>query len=206
MISSLFEVAGAQLFPYPMATPEVSTYINEAFPEIKTAFGKDATAMMEITIDTNEKDPIKVSAKEGLVIGGSQVKATVSLLASNKTAKNQTAATFSMDFEMHANSTIQAFVAYPDIKSIYAQNVKVVKDNIKLGAHQYNLVFTALFEHMTSDFNKQYSAGYPLANIDPTIGMLSGLLNNMTVSPYYADGFMYAGFSMYADLPTLDFI
>lgn len=44
--------------------------------------------------------------------------------------------------------------------------------------------------------------GWPLANLDPQLGMLTGLLKNSTMSTQVTDGYMMLGFEMQADLPN----
>lgn len=80
-----------------------------------------------------------------------------------------------------------------------------------MGTHDYKGVLTQALQASADAFNNEYKAGWPLTNINPQFGMLGGLLKNMTVSPYITDHWLFAGFEMQADLPTmveptLDFI
>jgi len=68
--------------------------------------------------------------------------------------------------------------------------------------HQYNILMTSILQKAIADFNAQYVKGWPLSNLSPEFAMLSGLLKNSTMTPYVAQNLMYAGFTMYADMPT----
>ena len=70
-------------------------------------------------------------------------------------------------------------------------------------AHNYDALFTSILENVANDMNIKQSGGFPLANINPTLGMLSGIFKDSIITPYVADNYLYAGFSMQADLPTL---
>jgi hypothetical protein len=54
-----------------------------------------------------------------------------------------------------------------------------------------------------NDFNAKWVNGWSITNIDPSLGMLTGLLKNTTLTPYVEDNWFYGGFSMQADIPTL---
>lgn len=41
-----------------------------------------------------------------------------------------------------------------------------------------------------------------MAKIDPTFGMIGGLLQDAVLTPYVKDNYLFGGFSMYADKPT----
>lgn len=69
-------------------------------------------------------------------------------------------------------------------------------------AHNYNVLFTSILHNFANDFNLQYAKGFPLASLNPTIGLLGGLLKDFTVTPFKLDNYLYAGFSLQADLPT----
>jgi hypothetical protein len=62
-------------------------------------------------------------------------------------------------------------------------------------------MFKSIFKEVANEFNINHAKGVKLGDIDPDIAMISGLLKNTTLSPYIADGWMYAGFDMQADLP-----
>lgn len=54
---------------------------------------------------------------------------------------------------------------------------------------------------MGSTWNQMYKDGIPIAAIDPNLAMIGGLIKNSTLTPYVADDWLYAGFSMAADAP-----
>jgi len=45
-----------------------------------------------------------------------------------------------------------------------------------------------------------------MSNISPVFGLIGGLIKNATISPYVSENYLYAGFTMQADMPTLEFI
>ena len=107
-----------------------------------------------------------------------------------------------MNMEAHANITMKEFIMWPSFKEVFAANTKVTQDKVGMQTHQYNILMTAILQKAAADFNAQYVKGWPLSNLSPQFAMLSGLLKNSTMTPYVAQNLMYAGFTMYADMPT----
>lgn len=70
-----------------------------------------------------------------------------------------------------------------------------------MGSHNYDLVLDSITTILGQAWNKKYSAGIPIAALDPDLAMISGLVKNSTISPFVSDGWMYAGFNMAADAP-----
>ena len=70
-----------------------------------------------------------------------------------------------------------------------------------MGAHKYDLVLDSVCTLMGQTWNQMHKSGIPIAEIDPDLAMIGGLIKNSTMTPYIADGWMYAGFSMAADEP-----
>jgi hypothetical protein len=94
-------------------------------------------------------------------------------------------------------------VVFPKIVSAHVNNVRVVKDKVGLrSTHSLDHELSVIAGSLQGQFNAQFHNGWPLANINPTLGMIAGLLKNTTATPYKVDGWLYCGFEMQADLPT----
>jgi hypothetical protein len=100
-----------------------------------------------------------------------------------------------MDFK------IDAFVVFPAFKNMTLGGFTVKVDNIGLPTNYGDLVGEVLTTAKT-DFNAAFASGWALANLDPSFGMIGGLLQKFILTPTYMDHFMFTGFSMYADFPT----
>lgn len=85
-----------------------------------------------------------------------------------------------------------------------AASTKISVDNVGLYDRDYDFFFSSILDAQASDINVKYKAGWPISNLNPQLAMITGLIKNSTLSPYVADEWMYAGFSMQADLPTLE--
>jgi hypothetical protein len=205
MVDSLFQDVGDKVFPISVDQDDISAQMLQVFREIQMMYGADAHIALEVSMDTGMGKPINFDTKNGVMVGSqSDITSTIKLLVTNSTVKADLAAAFELNLEAHANVTVADFVVYPNVKQIYAANTKVVTDNVGLMAHNYNVLFTSVLENFANDFNMKYQKGYPLANIDPTFGMLSGLLKDMVITPYMEENYLFAGFSMNADLPTME--
>ena len=151
------------------------------------------------------------SQKHGITFGGQHddVISVIDVICSNSTTVNETALSFELNLELNTNVTLQNLIVYPEIKSVYTQNVRLVSDKVGMPAYHYSILFTQIAEKAAKVVNEKYRNGWALANINPMIGMLGGLVKNTTISPYITDHWLYAGFEMQADLPTeprLEFI
>lgn len=91
-------------------------------------------------------------------------------------------------------------LVYPTIDEVDVSNTNFVNSSMKMTPHMWERVIDQIFDDLQKDFNEKYSTkGWSIANIDPRMSMIGGILQNMTLTPYYVDGFLYGGFSMYAD-------
>jgi hypothetical protein len=158
-----------------------------------------------LTLQTGEGQAINFDTVRGIVLGSkSDVITTIEVKCSNATVTDMSAFTLQMNLEANVNATIFAFVAWPNIEDVSVANAHLTQDNIGMYSHDYNILFTSILRNFANQINMQYSkSGYPLANIDPTFGLLSGLLQDFTVSPYFFNDYLLMGFSMQADKPTL---
>ena len=203
MVDSLVQQLESTIFPVELNDKSLSDQMKQVFREIPTYYGNDATVALKLSMDTGSGKPLHFDKTHGIVIGDkTNITTTLELLCSNKTTANASAVVFTMDLETHVNMTLKDFVVYPNIKEVFTENAVVKKDNIGMLAHNYNVLFTSILKNFANDMNVKYAKGYPLANLNPVFGMLSGLIKNFTVTPYQEDNYLYAGFSMQADLPT----
>ena len=177
--------------------------MKQVFREIPELYGNDATIALKLSMDTGAGKPINFDHEHGIIIGSKDnITTTVELIVSNKTTVNESAVTFTMDLETHVNLTIKDFIAYPVVNEVFTSNAAVAKDNVGMFSHNYNILFTSILKNFANDMNMKYTKGYPLANLNPVFGLVGGLLKNFTVTPFQQDNYLFAGFSMQADLPT----
>lgn len=98
---------------------------------------------------------------------------------------------------------MQDVMIYPKVKSIVVDSCVVTKSAIPLGpGKDYGKLLSTLLNVGAKTFNLKFRKGVSLGDIfGPEVAMIGGLLKNITLSPYVADGWMYGGFSMFADQP-----
>jgi len=205
MVNSLFEDVGDKLFPLEVNSPDISAQMLQVFREVSLYYGKDATVGIQLTMNPGTGKAINFDDKEGIMIGSkSDITSTLTMICSNATTTNETAVVFSLNLLMAANVTLQDFILYPKINNIQVANTVVVQDNIGMYAHNYNTLFSSILQNFANDINIQYQAGWPLANIDPVFALIGGLLKDVIVTPYVKENYLYGGFSMQADKPTLE--
>lgn len=109
-----------------------------------------------------------------------------------------------MKLNVNTQTNIFAFNVFPMIGDVSVNGAFAKVDNIGMYAHDYNKLFTSVLKNTAVDLNTKWNEdGWAIANINPTIGMIGGLLQQFTVSPSKADNFVLIGWSMYADMPTL---
>ena len=203
MVNSILQQFEPSVFPIEIKQKSLSDEMKQVFHEIPTVYGNDAVVGIKLSMDLGDGKAVNFDKDHGVIFGSkSNVTTTLELTVSNATVMNETAVVFELNLEAHANLTLFDFIVYPNIKEIFAENTVVVKDNIGMYAHNYNILFTSILKNFANDINIQYAKGYPLANLNPTIGFLGGLIKQFTVTPYVLGNYLYAGFSMQADLPT----
>lgn len=203
MVNSILESAGTDFFPVTIDADAVTSQLLQVFPELKFRYGFNVT--VKLLLSAEDKTGLaKMNAEEGFILGQDGTTFTIDILASNEDVQDDVAVSFSMNMLAKARTNIFAFMVFPNIDSIQVSGAKVTKDNIGMYAHDYNKMFNAVFTNAAADINDQYNKmGFPLGNLNPTVGLLSGLLQKFTVSPLKSDEFLLIGFSMYKDMPTL---
>lgn len=147
--------------------------------------------------------PINFNATRGIVFGDlDNVKCVVQILVSNADVTDRELATLQMNFEVAANMTMKDLVFYPSFQKIDIENTYVKRDHIGIEG-DFNKIFETIAQDYFTAFNTKWVKGWSITNIDPALGMLTGLLKDTTLTPYIQDNWMYGGFSMQADLPTI---
>jgi len=126
----------------------------------------------------------------------------LSLVAQAETQESpEVAALFDLKAEGRANVTMKDIVIFPSVQIVKITNASVVESVTPIRMQNLAKTFTGYFQIEADDFNQKYKKGWSLANIDPRLAMLGGLIKNITISPYVSDHWLYAGMSMYADKP-----
>ena len=69
--------------------------------------------------------------------------------------------------------------------------------------HNYTELFQSVFDDLTDDANIEFRKGITLDQISPDLHLLSEILYNTTISPFMADGWLYAGFSIENDVQNV---
>jgi len=205
MLDSLMSVAQGSFFPYVERDANVSQALLAAFPTIANRFGSDANVSLSINLMPNATAaPVNFNATRGIVIGDlDDVKSVVKILVSNENVTDRELATLQMNFEMAGNMTMKDLVFYPSVQEMNIENTYVKRDHIGLEG-DFNKIFETIAKDYFNAFNTKWVKGWSITNIDPALGMLTGLLKDTTLTPYVQDNWMYGGFSMQADLPTLE--
>ena len=104
-----------------------------------------------------------------------------------------------MNLVSELNLTVSDFVMYPKIKKIEISQTNKTYDRVGMYAHDFDALFSNILQKSVNDINIEYEYGYPLRNLNPAFGLLSGVLKDAIVSPLVEDHWLYAGFSMQAD-------
>ena len=204
MVDSLLDAVANEVFPLSLKNKVIADTLKQLFPEIAATYGAEADASLSLTVQTGEGRAVAFDKVNGVVLGDkNDVITTIEVICSNHTTMSETAFTLQTNLQAKLNLTIKSFVVFPKVKEVFVSNTEVKADNIGLYAHNFDQLFTSILKKYAQNLNTQYADGYQLANIDPVVGMLSGLLQNFIVTPYFEEGFMFVGFQMYADMPTL---
>jgi len=151
----------------------------------------------------NTEPAVKLDMKRGIVFGENQnVLSQIDVLVVDKKTSEETKVLgFDTDMDAILNFTMKNVIMYPKINQVSVQKTKLTFNSTKMMNHNYDSVFESILNDLAVDWNLNYGRGYPLSNINPDLGMIGGLLQNITISPFVSDGWMYGGFSMFADNP-----
>jgi len=184
-----------------LASPAMNKNLLMVLPELKEVCGGSCN----FTFAINPRDTasmVSLTMAKGIVIGGPKTMFDVELFAMNETNGAPTSIlTFETAMQMDVNFTMSNVVFYPVFKSSDFWNTTLTKSSVKMGSHKYDLVLDSVTTLMGQTYNQMHKAGIPIAVLDPDLAMIGGLIKNSTMTPYVADGWMYAGFSMAADAP-----
>jgi hypothetical protein len=206
MIDSLLHAGAKTFFPYTIKSDVIAAQLKQVFQELKSYYGNDVEVALQATLAAADAKSVRFNTESGIIIGDKDdTLTTLAVICSNSTVKNHTAFELTMNLEAHVRLSIFDFVAFPNVGDIFVENTKVSKDNIGLYAHNFNTLFTNILKAQANDINMKYSQqGWPLSNINPAIGLLSGIIKDFTVNPFFFDQFMFIGFEMAADMPTFN--
>lgn len=154
-------------------------------------------------MDTGAGQAVNFDTKNGIILGStSNVLTTIDIICSNATTKAETAVSLDMNLAAYANITMKDFIIWPKVNSVFVANTEVKEDIVGMYAHNYNIMFTNILKNYANNFNMEYSKGWALANLDPRLAMITGVIKDAMVTPYVVDNFMFIGFEMQADLPN----
>jgi hypothetical protein len=205
-IDSALRVAGATIFPLHYSEKTITAEFLATFAEVQARYGADATIDFQLTLrDEGAAKPITFDRAHGVTLGGKngEITSIIDVIVSNATVANETALTFECNLESYFNFTLKNLIIFPRFDEVSIQNTKLVKDVVGLSSeYRFNSLATQILAQAKDTYNQRFIHGWALANLDPQLGMLGGLLKNTTMTPYVTDGWMWAGFEMQADLPT----
>ena len=200
-VNTFVASAAEYYLPLVMSSPALSKNIMAVLPELKGICGDKC----DMSFSVSPQDPSSLFAMtvaKGIEIGSEKSMFDVELWIKNSsTPKPVSVAAWTTAMALKVNFTMSNTVFYPVFKSSDFWNTKLTKSAISMGAHKYDLVLDSLTTLMGQSWNQEYKAGIPLGQLDPQLAMIGGLIKNSTISPYVADGWMYAGFDMAADAP-----
>lgn len=157
---------------------------------------------LDVTIEANNTEtPLRLEADRGLVIGSTDETVEMIFLfkASNDTVSAEPALELRMNLEVALNVSFVDFVIWSRFEEILVANTYVTMDNVGMYYHDYDSLFSAVFEATAYNFNQQHINGIDIKNKFPILNFISGLLRNFEISPMVTDEFVYAGFNWISD-------
>jgi len=214
-VDSMLRVAGATIFPLHYSEKTITAEFLSTFREVHAHYGADATIDFQLTLkDEGAAKPITFDRNHGVTFGGhnNDITSVIDVIVSNGTVVNETALTFECNLESYFNFTLKNLIIYPRFDEVSISNTKLTKDIVGLSKeYRFNSLATQILDQSKDIYNQRFFHGWALANWNPQLGMIGGILKNTTMTPYITDEWMFAGFEMQADLPnavnpTLEFI
>jgi hypothetical protein len=205
MINSLLSTAEGVFFPLNFHNVNISESIKMAFPEFKTKYGPTVDVGIQLELKEYGEPPFKFSTEKGISFGDLDcVKTILKLTATNDQVKDEVAVQFNMFLQVAGNLTMRNFVIFPTINEVIVEKTNKTLDHVGIKDQPFDDIFTMMLDVEALTYNNKYKNGWALANLDPQLAMISGLIKNQTLTPYVADEWLYAGISMQADLPTME--
>jgi len=125
----------------------------------------------------------------------------MSIICKNATVEEE-AILLGMNIVAQGNFTMKDFVFFPKVDNMLVHNTKVKRAHVKIPAEDLNKVVKKTLQGQVDAFNEKFVKGWSIAEIDPQLAMITGLIKNSTMTPYLKDNWLYGGFVMQADLPT----
>jgi hypothetical protein len=203
---TMLRVAGASIFPLHYSDKTITAEFLSTFSEVRAHYGADATIDFQLTLrDEGAAKPITFDREHGVTLGGKngEITSIIDVIVSNSKVTNETALTFECNLESYFNFTLKNLIVYPRFDQVSVENTKLVKDIVGLSTeYRFNSLATQILDQAKDTYNQRFLHGWALANLNPQLGMIGGILKNTTMTPYVTDEWMWAGFEMQADLPT----
>lgn len=188
MVGSLINSMSDSIFPLTFSSDAIAAKIQDYFP---TATGD---LFVQLHAKTNSPYFIQLDSTRGVIVGETAQQSFTVKIVSNNSESTQVLASFDTELASDIDFKVDAFVVFAMVKDLKLHNTtgnsaptSIVSDVLSIAATEFN------------DFMQD---GWALANWNPRLGMLSGLLQQSMLTPAYFDHFMFGGFSLYADLPT----
>jgi len=182
LFSSVIKNAKNMVFPMEIQSDKIAKEFFTAFPELKAYYGASATGFTKVSMASGLADKaVTFDMDKGLTLG-SGAKTTIDFIVTNSTNANQTAFTFSSEIVLESPSYLKNL--FPSVTSIECSKTRLTHNamGLKLNATEVNDKLSTIIKASSLDFNANYKMGWPLANLNPQLGMLGGILKNTTMS------------------------
>lgn len=147
----------------------------KTIPELNAYYGVNATGFVKVNMKSGTEKPVKFDMEKGAIIGTGAT-TTVELLVSNSTNTNQSALIFSSNIVLESPTYMTKFMFYPSVSKINVANTRLTHNAIGMNTTLLNDKFQEIMQASSLDFNSEYKSGWSIANLDPQLAMLGGLL------------------------------
>jgi hypothetical protein len=202
--NSVIKNANSMLFPMDLTTDNIVNEFFTAIPELKAYYGDSAKGSVALNMHAGLAGKAVTFDMENGVTVGAGATTTVDFTVTNSTNADALALRFSSKVVMNSPSYLKNLVLFPSVSDIECSGTRLTHSfiDLKLNATDLNTKFSEIINKASKDFNANLKMGFPLANLNPQLGMLGGILKNTTMSTQVTNGYMNLGFEMQADLPN----
>lgn len=202
MLNSIILALAPRVMPISL-TGDITDQLLQLFHEFKVTYGKDVKIELDVTLEDNGSEtPLRLDADRGILIGSTD-EDDVSMLfmfkASNDTVQSEPALELRMNLEVALNLTFENMELWARFEEINIANTEVTMDNVGMFYHDYDSLFTAVFESTAYNFNQRHKDGVDLTQKWPKLAFLNNLLRDLEITPLVTDEFVFAGFSWITD-------
>ena len=182
----------------------VTKYVEMFLPEIRGFYGNDAKLDLQGNILSLSSNAFTLDSSKGMIIGdGETALFKMSIFAQNNSmTEKELAAEFDMYMSLTTNITVQNFYVYTQFPSFTVHGANVTADNCHLYDRDYSKLIQDLLHIALNVVNDVLSEPYDLRKLNPNIGFIAGMFQNLTVTPFQEDEFYYAGFKFFTDRPS----